>query len=99
MTRRLKMTRDSAESMAIQALTFLADDSDRLQRFLATTGVGPQQIRSAAREPEFLAGVLNYLAADEELLVTFAAHAGVDPFDIRRAGNVLMPDNWERDVP
>ena len=93
------MTRDLAESMAIQGLTFLADDSDRLQRFLATTGVGPQQIRSAAREPEFLAGILNYLAADEELLVTFAAYAGIDPFNIRRAGNVLMPDNWERDVP
>jgi hypothetical protein len=99
MTRRLKTTRDWAESMAIQALTFLAQDSDRLQRFLATTGVTPQQIRAAAREPEFLVGVLNYLAADEPLLVTFAEFAGIDPFDVRRAGNMLMPDNWERDVP
>ena len=85
--------------MAIQALTFLAQDSDRLQRFLATTGVTPQQIRAAAGEPEFLVGVLNYLAADEPLLVTFAEFAGIDPFDVRRAGNMLMPDNWERDVP
>ena len=99
MTRRLKMTRDLAESMAIQALTFLAQDSDRLQRFLATTGVGPQEIRAAAREPEFLAGVLSYLAADEPLLVSFAELAGIDPFDVRRAGNMLMPDTWERDVP
>ena len=93
------MTRDLAESMAIQALTFLAEDPDRLQRFLATTGVGPQQIRAAAREPEFLAGVLSHLAADEPLLVTFAEQVGIDPFDVRRASDRLMPDGWERDVP
>jgi hypothetical protein len=99
MTRRLKMTRDVAESVAIQALSFLTEDADRLQRFLATTGVGPQQIRAAAREPEFLAGVLNHLAEDEQLLVTFAQQAGIDPFDIRRASNLLAPDGWERNVP
>jgi hypothetical protein len=85
--------------MAIQVLTFLAEDADRLQRLLATTGIGPQQIRAAAREPEFLAGVLNHLAADEPLLVTFAEQAGIDPFDVRRASNMLVPDGWERDVP
>ena len=85
--------------MAIQALTFLAEDPERLQRFLAITGVGPQRIRAAAREPEFLAGVLNHLASDEPLLVTFARQAGIDPFDVRRASHVLMPDGWERDVP
>jgi hypothetical protein len=99
MIRRLKVTRDLAESMAIQALTFLTEDPDRLQRFLATTGVGPQQIRAAAREPEFLAGVLNHLATDESLLVSFAERVGIDPFDVRRASDALMPDGWERDVP
>src|SRR5688500_17830695 len=91
MTRRPKLTPDLAETMAIQALTFLAEDSERLQSFLSITGLGPERIRAAAREPEFLASVLNHLASDEPLLVAFARQAGIDPLDVQRASNVLMP--------
>jgi hypothetical protein len=93
------MTRELAEVTAIQALTFLAQDSQRLQRFVAFTGVAPDQIRVAAGKPEFLAGVLNHLAADEALLIAFAEQAGIDPFEVRRASHLLIPDGWERDVP
>ena len=62
------LTQEAAEALAIQALTFIAGDTERLGRFLATTGIGPAQIRAAAQEPGFLAGVLSYLAGDERLL-------------------------------
>jgi Protein of unknown function (DUF3572) len=85
--------------LAIEALSFIAGDGERLGRFLAVTGIGPKQIRDAAREPRFLAGVLDYLAADEGLLVAFAQHAGFDPAAIARARKVLGSRSWERDVP
>src|SRR5690349_23505511 len=47
--------------------------SSDLDRFLAVTGIGPDQIRAAAGEPGFLAGVLAYLASDETLATAFTA--------------------------
>ena len=55
---------------------------ERLGRFLAVTGIGPAEIRAAAREPGFLAGVLDYMASDERLIAAFAAETSLDPADI-----------------
>jgi hypothetical protein len=99
MAQRPGLTRKLAEAMAVQALTFLAEDSQRLQRFVAFTGIDPEEIRAAAQRPEFLAGVLDHLAADESLLIAFAEHARIDPLQVRRASHLLVPDGWERDVP
>jgi len=68
MKKLLAMPKDSAEALAIQALTFIAEDGERLGQFLAATGIGPAQIRAASGEPGFLTGVLDYLVGDESLL-------------------------------
>lgn len=78
-----------AEVLAIQGLGFIAQDGERLGRFLALTGMGPTEIRQAAHDRHFLAGVLDYLAGDEELLVAFASHAKVDPGTIEIARRAL----------
>lgn len=94
-----KTSRDHAESVAIAALTFIASDPERLGRFLASTGIGPADIRIAAREPLFLAGVIGHIAADEELLHAFAAEIGLVPAEIDRARRTLGGPDWERDAP
>src|SRR4029077_4599899 len=68
-SKRNAITAEAAESLAVQALAFLAAEPEQLGRFLAITGIGPDGIRSAAREPQFLAGVLESVAGDEPLLV------------------------------
>ncbi len=84
--------------MAVQALSFLAEEPERLGAFSSMTGIGPEAIRDAAREPGFLAGVLEHILDNEPLLIAFAEAAGLDPADIARARNALgVP--WERDVP
>ncbi|MGE5536944.1 MAG: DUF3572 domain-containing protein [Acidobacteriota bacterium] len=85
--------------MAIQALTFIAGDATRLGRFLAVTGIGPAEIREAAREPQFLAGVLDYLIADERLLTAFSVEVGLDLDLIVEAHGTLGGTPWERDLP
>jgi|SRR5689334_8320872 uncharacterized protein DUF3572 len=94
-----QLTRDRAEALAIQALTFIAGDGERLGRFLAVTGIGPAEIRAAAGEPGFLAGVLDYLASDERLIGAFADEAGVDPNDVGKARAALGGQPWERELP
>ena len=99
MKRRANLTREQAEGLAIQALAFIAGDGERLGRFLAVTGIGPAEIRTAAREPGFLIGVLDYMASDEQLISAFAAEADLDPSDIERWRAVLGGSTWEREVP
>jgi Protein of unknown function (DUF3572) len=91
-------SREAAESLAIAAFSFIAEEPDRLGRFLAATGLEPERIREAAGEPHFLGGVLEHMLGDESLLLAFADSAGINPADIARARQALGR-TWERDLP
>jgi len=71
--------------LALRALAFLAGDPERLGRFLALTGIGPQRLRAAADAPDTLAAVLDYLLQDESLLLTFTSGEGLKPYSVGRA--------------
>jgi Protein of unknown function (DUF3572) len=85
----LSTDRAACESMAVSALTFLAGDVERLERFLSVTGLGPHNLRGAAAGRQFYGSILRYLAADEPLLVQFAAQAGFRPEEVVRALEAL----------
>ncbi len=68
-----------AEVIALNCLGFLAEDGERLGRFLAISGVSPQNLRAQASEPSFLAGVLDYLLADEKLFLAFSENQDLKP--------------------
>jgi hypothetical protein len=76
-------------SVAVSALTFLGADAERLRKFLDVTGLGPHNLRGAAKDPAFYASVLEYLVADEPLLVRFAVDAGLEPEAVARAHQAL----------
>jgi hypothetical protein len=78
-----------AEAAAISALGFIAGDAELLPRFLAITGIEAASIREAAREPGFLAGVLDFLLAHEPSLMRFAAETGADPASLTQARRML----------
>jgi hypothetical protein len=89
MARRTEMTRESAEMLAIEALGFLAQEPERLGRFLALTGIEAQSLRAAALEPNFLLGVLDHLAGDERLLRQFSEQKEIEPEVVPRARDLL----------
>ena len=95
MQTRDSMRRNAAESLAVQALSFLAGEPERLARFLALTGIGPDRIRAAAASPGFLTGVLDHLASDDALVTAFAAEAGIKPEEVEQARRTL--GSGERD--
>ena len=91
--------------LAVQALTFIAEDHERMGGFLAATGLEPGQIRLAAQEEGFFAGVLEHMLTDESLLVAFADSAGIDPAEIARGkydldvvGHYARPDVFQLHV-
>ncbi len=81
----------SAETLAIEVLTWLAGEAEALSRFMSLSGLEAANLRAAAAEPGFLAGVLDFLASDESLLLDFAANAGRDPAGIAKARRALAP--------
>ena len=84
-----KQQQEAASALAVTALSFIAGEPERLGRFLAMSGIGPESIRDAANEPDFLLGVLDYLMGDEELLLAFANENSFDPAHVASARDIL----------
>ena len=91
--------REVAEIVAIQALSFIAGDPERLGLFLAESGIGPETLRTAAANPQFLAHVLDFVLRDDATVKAFAAQTELHPTNIAAAREVLGDPHWERDVP
>ena len=78
-----------AETIALQALTYIASDDDRLQRFLSLTGIEPASLRGLAQDPAGLGAVLDYVLGWEPLLMEFAAAQDLPPPSIAAARRKL----------
>lgn len=88
-----------AEIVAVQALGFIAGDPERLGLFLAESGIGPETLRNAAADPQFLASVLDFVLRDDATVKAFASSSQLHPTNIAAAREVLGDPRWERDVP
>jgi hypothetical protein len=91
--------RQVAETVAIQALSFLGSEPARLGRFLAETGLGPETLRGAAKSPEFLVNVLDFVLGDEAMVKEFARATELTPQAVAAARQALGGPDWERDGP
>ncbi|MEM1045595.1 MAG: DUF3572 domain-containing protein [Pseudomonadota bacterium] len=76
---------EEAEKLSIQALGFLANEENRLQKYISLTGLDPATLRDAATDPRFLASVLEYVMQDEALLLEFAEMQAIDPASVPSA--------------
>jgi hypothetical protein len=91
--------REVAEIVAVQALSFIAGDPERLGLFLAESGIGPETLRTAAADPRFLASVLDFVMRDDATVKAFASASQLHPTNIAAAYQALNDPQWERDVP
>ena len=78
-----------AEETAIAVLVWLAGEPELMGRFLALTGLEAGNLREAAKEPGFLAGVLGFLMSHEPTLMDFSAATGTRPEAVARAFHAL----------
>jgi hypothetical protein len=77
------------ETLALQALAYIAGDDDRLERFLGLTGIEPATLRGLTRDPSGLGAVLDYLLGWEPLLLEFAVAHELPPESIAAARRKL----------
>ena len=76
---------EQAETMAIQALSWLASDEEILSQFLNISGAAPGDLRSRAKEPEFLGFVLDFIMRDDETILGFCGSTSASPETVQRA--------------
>ncbi len=92
MTKGPSTPQEVAEFVAIQALSFLASDPERLGMFLTESGIGPQTLRTSAADPKFL--VLDFIVRDDATVKAFADASQLTPQAVANAREVLDP-RWE----
>ncbi len=71
--------RIEAEETAAAVLGWIAGEPDMLQRFLALSGVAPDQIRSSISDPGFLAGMIDFIMGHEPSLLAFCEATDTRP--------------------
>lgn len=87
---------DLAETLAIQALSWLASDEEILGQFLNVTGAAPGDLRTRAVEPEFLGFVLDFIMKDDATILGFCNSSGTSTDAVQHARIALgggLP-NW-----
>lgn len=84
---------DEAQTIALSGLQYLANDDDLLMRFSNLTGLLPNDMREAASEPHFLAGILDFFLSHEPDLLAWSEAMGHNPEYIARARHTLSPQD------
>ena len=90
--------REAAEQIAISAIGFIASDPALMPRFLAISGIEASQIRQAAAEPGFFAGVLQFIMAHEPTLQGFCEATNTPPADVGAALRALPFGDYRFDI-
>lgn len=83
------LSQGDAEEIAIRALSFLAGEPEHLSRFMALSGMDPDDIAEQAASPHFQIALLGHLMSDEALLLTFCGNENIAPELIAPAHYVL----------
>ena len=72
----MTVAQDHAETIGLQALTWLATHEDLLPVFLGATGASESDFRTGIGQPEFLGSVLDFILMDDAWVQQFCdAHS------------------------
>ena len=71
------MTPDRAQTIALQALGWLAGNDELAPVFLGSTGGSVEDMRARATDPDFQASVLEFLTMDDAWVMAFCDDAGL----------------------
>ncbi len=89
--------RESAETIALQALGWLVARDDLLSLFLNASGCDLSDLRARAVESEFLASVADFILSDDAWVIAFSQENGL-PFDALPRARAALPGgdlpNW-----
>jgi len=87
------MTPEAAETLALEAISFIAGDDDLVAGLFDQTGMGGDELRDALGNADTvgqtLAGVLDYLLMNDEWVLNFAEQVNIAPEKVLSARAAL----------
>jgi hypothetical protein len=88
---------ESAETLALQALGWLAANDDLLPVFLGATGASESDVKAQATDPTFLGAVLDFIMMDDAWVIAFCDTQSL-PYERIMMARVALPGgeqvNW-----
>lgn len=90
----MSMSQESAETIALQALGWLAGNEELLAVFLGSTGSAGEELRERAKDAEFLGSILEFLLMDDAWVVQFCDTAGLS-YDKPMLARAALPGGKE----
>ena len=73
----LENARKAAETLAAQVFSWLTEEAERLNAFMAMTGASPADLVRNITTPSFLGTVLDFLLTDDAMIKDFCDARGV----------------------
>lgn len=83
------MREEAATIIALNLLSWLIANPDRLDDFMATSGFEPSELRARAADPDLLAAILEYLMSADDLLLKACADIDITVQDVKAAHHCL----------
>ncbi len=75
----MTLSRESAETLGLQAVAWLAANDELLPVFLGATGASESDFRDGLEDPAFQASVLDFLLMDDRWVLEFCQALELDP--------------------
>lgn len=88
------MKAEQAETLALQALGWLAGNDELFPVFLGASGASAQDVAARASDPEFLIAVLDFIAMDDAWVVEFCDLQNL-PYDAPLRARHALPGGAE----
>ncbi|MDO6726359.1 DUF3572 domain-containing protein [Cognatishimia sp. 1_MG-2023] len=74
----MSLSPESAETIALQALGWLAANEELMPVFLGASGASIDDLKAQAANPEFLGSVLDFLTMDDAWVIQFCDSVNLD---------------------
>jgi hypothetical protein len=85
-----KIGRDAAETVAAQALAWVAGDAERINGFLNLSGLSPEELMAQAGDPRIMGAVLDYLLTEDRHVMEFCDEVGL-AYTVPQAARAALP--------
>ena len=86
----MSFSQETAETLALQALTWLVANDDLRDVFLGASGASQDDLRARMADPEFLGHVLDFILMDDAWVVGFCDAHG-HPYEAPMMARAALP--------
>jgi Protein of unknown function (DUF3572) len=88
------MQLEAAQTLALQALGWIAAEDEVFPQFLTATGANLGDLRARATDPDFQGAVLDFLMQDDRWVVAFCDSQG-HPYTAPQLARAALPGGAE----